>query len=59
MNPSNFIETLSCIGYPKADKLDPAALEWAFEHEATKSFLAWFCTSVEKDNVVSTDEIDK
>uniref|UniRef100_A0A0B7A1I8 HAUS augmin-like complex subunit 3 N-terminal domain-containing protein n=1 Tax=Arion vulgaris TaxID=1028688 RepID=A0A0B7A1I8_9EUPU len=57
MSSSNFIETLRRIGYPKADDLDPQALEWAYELDATLPFLKWFCNCVGEDNFVSASEI--
>ncbi|GFN87110.1 HAUS augmin-like complex subunit 3 [Plakobranchus ocellatus] len=57
MDSHKFSQVLHNIGYPNAHKLDPQALEWAFENSATVPFLNWFLNSVAADNVVSTDDL--
>ncbi|NXW43261.1 HAUS3 protein, partial [Nyctiprogne leucopyga] len=54
---NDFVETLKKIGYPKADELNGEDFDWLFESSEDKSFLEWFCGSVNEQHVVSQKEM--
>ncbi|XP_027518541.1 HAUS augmin-like complex subunit 3 isoform X10 [Corapipo altera] len=47
----DFVETLKKIGYPKADELDGEDFDWMFESSEERSFLEWFCGSINEQHV--------
>ncbi|NWW46720.1 HAUS3 protein, partial [Pedionomus torquatus] len=53
----DFVETLTKIGYPKADELNGEDFDWLFESLEDKSFLEWFCGNVNEQHVVSEKEL--
>ncbi|XP_042321762.1 HAUS augmin-like complex subunit 3 [Sceloporus undulatus] len=52
-----FVETLKRIGYPKAPFLNGEDFDWLFETLEDKSFLEWFCTSLNEHQVISEEEL--
>ncbi|GFR85918.1 HAUS augmin-like complex subunit 3 [Elysia marginata] len=59
MDPNKFVQALHSIGYPHAHKLNPQALEWAYQNPATVSFLNWFSNSVGAENAVSAGDMQE
>ncbi|MGH0135595.1 UNVERIFIED_CONTAM: hypothetical protein FKN15_058270 [Acipenser sinensis] len=54
---SQFVETLKKLNYPKASKLNGDDFDWLFETVEDRSFLHWFCSTVNKQNLLSEEEI--
>ncbi|XP_041123864.1 HAUS augmin-like complex subunit 3 isoform X1 [Polyodon spathula] len=54
---SQFVETLKKLNYPKASKLNGDDFDWLFETVEDMSFLHWFCSTVNKQNLLSEEEI--
>ncbi|XP_053251819.1 HAUS augmin-like complex subunit 3 [Podarcis raffonei] len=52
-----FVETLKRIGYPKADSLNGEDFDWLFETLEDKSFLEWFCTTLNESHTLSEEEL--
>ncbi|XP_015718382.1 HAUS augmin-like complex subunit 3 [Coturnix japonica] len=52
-----FVGILKKIGYPKASELNGEDFDWLFESSEDKSFLEWFCGSVNEQHVVSEEEL--
>nr|XP_060631474.1 HAUS augmin-like complex subunit 3 [Anolis sagrei ordinatus]XP_060631475.1 HAUS augmin-like complex subunit 3 [Anolis sagrei ordinatus] len=52
-----FVETLKRIGYPKVNSLNGEDFDWLFETLDDKSFLEWFCSTVNEHYVVSEEEL--
>ncbi|XP_073513610.1 HAUS augmin-like complex subunit 3 [Phyllobates terribilis] len=52
-----FVNTLRKLNYPKASKLDGDDFDWLFESTDAKSFLNWFCTSINEQNVASEEKL--
>ncbi|KAM9143708.1 HAUS augmin-like complex subunit 3 isoform 2-T4 [Pangshura tecta] len=58
MNSGNqFVETLKKVGYPKAAQLNGEDFDWLFETVEDKSFLEWFCGSVNEQHVLTEKEL--
>ncbi|KAG6935887.1 HAUS augmin like complex subunit 3 [Chelydra serpentina] len=58
MNSGNqFVETLKKVGYPKAAQLNGEDFDWLFETVEDKSFLEWFCGSVNEQHVLAEKEL--
>ncbi|XP_006007055.1 HAUS augmin-like complex subunit 3 [Latimeria chalumnae] len=56
-NGNKFVETLKKAGYPKVSKLNGSDFDWLFETVEDRSFLEWFCSSVNEQIVLSENEI--
>ncbi|XP_066575893.1 HAUS augmin-like complex subunit 3 isoform X2 [Amia ocellicauda] len=54
---SQFVETLKKLNYPKASELKGEDFDWLFESPEHRCFLRWFCSSVNKENVLSEEEV--
>ncbi|XP_033889998.2 HAUS augmin-like complex subunit 3 isoform X1 [Acipenser ruthenus] len=54
---SQFVETLKKLNYPKASKLNGDDFDWLFETVKDRSFLHWFCSTVNKQNLLSEEEV--
>ncbi|XP_034774808.2 HAUS augmin-like complex subunit 3 [Acipenser ruthenus] len=54
---SQFVETLKKLSYPKASKLNEEDFDWLFETLEDRSFLHWFCSTVNKQNLLSEEEV--
>ncbi|XP_070605292.1 LOW QUALITY PROTEIN: HAUS augmin-like complex subunit 3 [Erythrolamprus reginae] len=54
---TRFVETLKRTGYDKANSLNGEDFDWLFETLESKSFLEWFCTSLNERNVLSEEEL--
>ncbi|NWI49941.1 HAUS3 protein, partial [Calyptomena viridis] len=54
----DFVEILKKIGCPEVDKLNGEDFDWMFESSADRSFLEWFCGSVNEKHVVSEKELE-
>lgn len=52
-----FVEILTKIGYPKASELNGEDFDWLFESSEDKSFLDWFCGTVNEQHVLSEEEL--
>lgn len=52
-----FVEILTKIGYPKASELNGEDFDWLFESSEDKSFLEWFCGTVNEQHVLSEEEL--
>uniref|UniRef100_A0A8C3LH84 HAUS augmin like complex subunit 3 n=1 Tax=Chrysolophus pictus TaxID=9089 RepID=A0A8C3LH84_CHRPC len=52
-----FVGILKKIGYPKADELNGEDFDWLFESSEDKSFLEWFCGTVNEQHVLSEKEL--
>lgn len=52
-----FVEILKKIGYPKAVELNGEDFDWLFESSEDKSFLEWFCGTVNEQHVLSEKEL--
>uniref|UniRef100_A0A8C9FZ21 HAUS augmin like complex subunit 3 n=1 Tax=Pavo cristatus TaxID=9049 RepID=A0A8C9FZ21_PAVCR len=52
-----FVEILKKIGYPKANELNGEDFDWLFESSEDKSFLEWFCGTVNEQHVLSEKEL--
>ncbi|XP_072191229.1 HAUS augmin-like complex subunit 3 [Excalfactoria chinensis] len=52
-----FVGILKKIGYPKANELNGEDFDWLFESPEDKSFLEWFCGSVNEQHVLSEGEL--
>ena len=57
MSGDQLVECLKSLGYP--EDLDGKSLDWMFEDPTVAPFLEWFCSSLNKDNVVTPREIDE
>ncbi|XP_005110443.1 HAUS augmin-like complex subunit 3 [Aplysia californica] len=51
------LETSRQIGWPQVEKVDPHAVDWAFEKVATQPFMHWFSNNVSVDNVITSQEL--
>ncbi|XP_053106550.1 HAUS augmin-like complex subunit 3 [Hemicordylus capensis] len=54
---TQFVETLKRIGYSKAASLNGEDFDWLFETLEDKSFLEWFCTSLNEYHSLSAEEL--
>lgn len=52
-----FVEILKKTGYPKANELNGEDFDWLFESSEDKSFLEWFCGTVNEQHVLSEKEL--
>ncbi|KAH0617634.1 hypothetical protein JD844_016079 [Phrynosoma platyrhinos] len=52
-----FVETLKRIGYSKANSLNGEDFDWLFETLEDKSFLEWFCTTLNEHQVLSEEDL--
>ncbi|XP_062986915.1 HAUS augmin-like complex subunit 3 [Elgaria multicarinata webbii] len=54
---TQFIETLKRIRYSKANSLNGEDFDWLFETLEDKSFLKWFCTTLNEHHALSEEEL--
>ena len=59
MNGNSFVDTLTRLGYPGASTLDAQGFDWMFENQQLQPFLDWFCCNVQKENVLSQQELQE
>ncbi|KAG7461969.1 hypothetical protein MATL_G00196800 [Megalops atlanticus] len=57
LDGGQFVEAVSRLGYPGASALKGEDFDWLFDSPEHRQFLRFFCSSVNKSNVLTPEEV--